>query len=170
MCTHPPTNKQRLVRLHLLTNKWQLTTFRSLEILHVLAIGPFLPQYHSWSQVCFSADTYMANREWGSPMLMSPCNNREVGRETASPTFTILLILAYYYSLLWPASRTSFSHNPANVLGCHISSSQKLELCKRPMNLAAFCRLDSRDSVCAGVFVRCARLPMLSESVIVYLG
>ena len=30
---------------------------------------------------------------------------------------------AYYYSRLEPASRTPFSHNPMNVLGCYISSS-----------------------------------------------
>ena len=33
----------------------------------------FIPQCHSWSPVCFSADAYMANKGWGSPMLMSPC-------------------------------------------------------------------------------------------------
>ena len=40
-----------------------------------------LPQYQIWSMVCFSADTYMANREWCPSMPISPCNNREGGRE-----------------------------------------------------------------------------------------
>ena len=36
-----------------------------------------LPRYQIWSRVCFSADTYMANREWGPPMPISASNDRE---------------------------------------------------------------------------------------------
>ena len=51
-----------------------------------------LPRYQSWSKACLLANTHMANREWGLPMPISPCNDRKGGRdrETASPTATIL--------------------------------------------------------------------------------
>ena len=37
-----------------------------------------------WSQVCLSADIYIANKEWGSPMPILPCNNREDERDSLS--------------------------------------------------------------------------------------
>ena len=64
--------------------KRQLLRLRSLKIQHVLAFWLFLPRYQSWSQDFLStADPYIANREWGFPMPMSACINREGWRETA---------------------------------------------------------------------------------------
>ena len=64
----------------------------------------------------------MVNREWGFLMPMSACTNREGWRETASlSTATILGTTVVSW---WLASHTSFHHNPENVWGCHISSSQ----------------------------------------------
>ena len=57
----------------------------------------FLPWYQSWSPICFSADTYMANREWGPPMPISPCNDRERWRWDGLSHFHYSVILAYYY-------------------------------------------------------------------------
>ena len=47
--------------------------------------GLFLNTKYGWG-ICLTADTYMAHREWGPHMLISPCNDREGGREIASPT------------------------------------------------------------------------------------
>ena len=69
------TNKRQLLMcLHPSMSKWQLFSFCSLKIYHVLAFWQFLPQYQSWSQVCLSAaDAYMANREgWRETALPLP--------------------------------------------------------------------------------------------------
>ena len=91
-CLHSPMKKRQIIMcLHSLMNKWQLTSFRSLKIHHVLAFLPFLTPYQSWSQICLSADAYMANREWSSHMPISSCNDRGVlKRETASLSIILL--------------------------------------------------------------------------------
>ena len=80
--------------LHFPTNKGQLPSFRSLKNDHVLAFWRFIPLHQSWS---LSTDAYMANREWGFLMAMSP--NAYTGglKRNGLSTATIL---GYHYSRL----------------------------------------------------------------------
>ena len=97
MCLHPSTNKWQLIMyLHSLVNKRQLTSFRSLKIHHELAFWRVLPQYQSWSLVCFSADAYVAKSEWGSPMPISPGNKERVGERDGPFHYSV----CYYSPLL----------------------------------------------------------------------
>ena len=85
MFSFSASKRQLLMCLHPWANKWQLTSFHSWKIHHVLAFGHFLPQYQSWSHVCLSAaDACMANREWGYHRSMSPCNNSGWKRDNLS--------------------------------------------------------------------------------------
>ena len=52
-----------------------------------------LPRYQIWSRVCFSADTYMANREWGPPMPISACNDREGWRRDGLSPLPLFCLL-----------------------------------------------------------------------------
>ena len=88
--------RQLLMCLHPSTNKWQLFSFRSLKNYHVLAFWPFIPQYQSWSLVCFSPPTHT----WPivSGVLPCPCQLVLMERvEERRPLFS-LLILACHYS------------------------------------------------------------------------
>ena len=73
---------------------WKFTTCRFFWRAHS-------PQYQIWSKVCFSADTYMANREWGPPMPISVCNDGEGMKERRSllPLFCLQLSSADSYLL-----------------------------------------------------------------------
>ena len=97
--------RQLLVRLHPVTTTWQLTYFRSLKNDHVLIfLGGFFLSTKYGRGVCFSADTYMANREWGPDMPISPCNDREGGRERQPFLPLFCLLLSPAYSCLLPSS------------------------------------------------------------------
>ena len=61
-------------------------------------IAPLYPW--SWSQICFSADAHMANRKWGPPMPISPCNDWEGWRRDGLSHFHNSVILAYNYGPL----------------------------------------------------------------------
>ena len=50
-----------IIRLHPVMNKWQLTKFPSFKNSPHVCFGVF--HVFHWSKVCFSADTYMSNRE-----------------------------------------------------------------------------------------------------------
>ena len=108
MCLHSPTKKRQV-------------SFRSLKNYHVLAFWRLSSALIMVAGLSLSADAYMANREWGFLMPMSPCANREDWRETAFPLVLFLITTIVGWR---PAFRTSFPHNPANVWGCHISLSQ----------------------------------------------
>ena len=100
MCPHPLTTTWQLFMcLHLVMNKRQLTYFRSLKNNHVLFffLLRFFPWYQSQSQICFSADTHMANREWSPPMLISPCNDRDGWRRDGLSHLPYPAIVAHYY-------------------------------------------------------------------------
>ena len=83
MHLHPLRNTWQItMRLHPVMNERQRTYFRCLKNYHVLiflAVSFSVPQHGRG--ICLSADTHMANREWGPPMPISPCNDREGGRE-----------------------------------------------------------------------------------------
>ena len=79
--------------------------------------GLFLCTNHSRYQ-SRSADTYMANREWGSYVIMGGLKRDGL---SFNCQFLVTTIVGWR-----PACRTSFPHNPANVWGCRISSSQKI--------------------------------------------
>ena len=99
----------------------------------------FFPQSEKWPRVGFlvvlflrpnhgrcrslSTDTYIVNSEWDSLMTISLNTNRDSWRETAfsQPLF---FFLGDYYIWLTIQRVASFPHNPANVWGCRISSSQ----------------------------------------------
>ena len=86
-------NGAYLICLHSVMNEQRLSYFRRLKNHHVLDfLLPFLSQYQSWSQICLSVDTYMANRVWCTPMLISPWNDRGWERDSFSHgQFSLLL-------------------------------------------------------------------------------
>ena len=119
----PPltTKWQLIMRLHPVMNKWQLTCLRSLKIHHVLALGG-----------CFFHGTNHSRR-FASPLTHTwliegevlPCSYHHVIIERSKERDGLCFhYSSYNYSRWRSESRTPFSHNPANVLGCHISSSQ----------------------------------------------
>ena len=93
MHLHPVMNDwQPFMRLHPVMNERQLTYFHCLKNYHMLIFfGSFFLRTKHDREVCFSADTYMANREWGSPMPISPCNDKEGRRERQPLPQPILL-------------------------------------------------------------------------------
>ena len=135
MCLHPVMNKRQLImrlhpvmnkwqlimRLHPVMNKWQLTSLCSLKIHHGLAFfGRFFlgtnhgrrfasPLTHTWQIV--------------SDFLLCPYHVVIIDRGEERDGLSFLYSV-YYYSRWGSESRTPFYHNPANVLGCHISLSQ----------------------------------------------
>ena len=74
--------------------RWRMNGNNLFSVVWKFTTGWFfrwvLHRYQSWSKVCFSADIYMANREWGSPTPISHCNDREGRRETASLSIILL--------------------------------------------------------------------------------
>ena len=82
--------------------------FRSLKIHHVLIFWRALLRYQSWSKVCFSADAHMVNREWGLPMPLSACNDREGWSRDGISHFHYSVILGCYYRPLILASPTTW--------------------------------------------------------------
>ena len=129
MCLHLSTNERQLIIcLDPLTNGRQLPSFRSLKNYHVLAFWLILPQYQSWLPICFSADVYMANREWDFLIPMSACTKRVEEKRPSHFHYSAcnkrVLILAWHNSR--PTSPTSIPYKPENVWGCHISLPQNI--------------------------------------------
>ena len=107
--------RQLLMRLHPLTTTWQHLCVFTLWWMNgnwlISVVWKFttcwffwraLSRHQIWSRVCFSADTYMANREWGPPMPISACNNRDEVKERWS-----LPLPRFYNSCLLPSSADS---------------------------------------------------------------
>ena len=109
LCLHFSMNKRQLIMcLHPSMNKRQLLCFCSLKNYLVLVFWRFIPQYQSWLQVCFSAEAYMANREWGSPMPISACTKKRVGERDTSLSIILLTTIvcrASEWYLLSPQPR-----------------------------------------------------------------
>ena len=109
--------RQLLMRLHPMMNERQLSHFRSLKIYHMLIFSGIFLDTKYGQGVRLSADTYIANREWGPPMSTSPCNDIGGEGEIASPASIILLTTIVCWFL--PVTITRWR---PNVFGCHISS------------------------------------------------
>ena len=84
------------MRFHPSMNKRQLLSFHSLKNYPLLAFWQFIPQYQLWLQVCLSANTHMANREWGFLIPVSAWTNREGWREMASLSTALLTTIVGY--------------------------------------------------------------------------
>ena len=73
--------RQFLICLHPSRNKRQLTYLPYFEISPRIDFFGGLFRITKYGRgVCLSADTYMANREWGPYMPISPCNDKDGGR------------------------------------------------------------------------------------------
>ena len=136
-CLHPLTTRWQLMMcLHPLTTKWQLTSLRNLKIHHVLAFffffffgGFFLGTNHG------RRFAFPLTHRWLIESEVLPCPYHLVMIERVEERQPLLLPLFCNSCLLLSSADgqrvvAAFYHNPENVLGCHISSSQySLNVC-----------------------------------------